>query len=143
MSEGIPNYRFLVSVDDIYFAMFSEVSLPTLTTKTDNITEGGQNNYVHKLPANIEIGTVRLKKGMSTTMDMLDWYMDVFTGNWQYARRSVMIVVFNTMHMPVLFVYLADAYPVKWVGPTLKTDGGEVALDEVELAFTDIQVQYA
>lgn len=143
MGEGIPNYRFLVNVDDIYFALFSEVTLPTLTTQTDDVIEGGQNHYIHKLPSRVDAGTISLKKGMSTTMDMLDWYMDVFNGNWQNARRSVMIVVFNTMRTPILFVYLANAYPVKWTGPTLKTDGAEVALDEVELAFTEIQVQYA
>ena len=39
------NFRFLVMVDDITFAMFSEIQLPTLQVSTTDIQEGGQNQY--------------------------------------------------------------------------------------------------
>ncbi|MEL6149087.1 MAG: phage tail protein, partial [Chloroflexota bacterium] len=71
--DAISNFRFHVMIDGIWMASFQEVTLPTLTLETTDITEGGQNLYKHKLPLRVDVGTITLKHGLTFDMHLMAW----------------------------------------------------------------------
>jgi phage tail-like protein len=138
--DAISNFRFHVTVDDIWFASFNELTLPTLTVDTGSpIIEGGQNTYKHKLPYRIDVGTVSLKHGLTWNMHLMTWYFDMldFNANPVWAKRTVLINIFNVARLPLTTIILSEAYPIKYTGPALKSDGTEVSVEQIELAFSE------
>lgn len=139
--DAVPNFRFDVQVEGISYAMFSEIKLPTLSMDPIKITEGGQNQFIHKLPNRVDVGTVTLKHGFTQQRHMLEWYLQVLKGDITAATRIVVISLYTTDRSLIMTMILSGAYPIKWTGPSLQTDGNSVALDEVELAFHGLDIQ--
>ena len=129
------DFRFNVVIDDINYFTFTEFQLPTLTVQKDSWREGGQNTYVHQLPKNIELGTVRLKHGLTSEMALLEWYFLVLQGNMKDAKRQMDVELLAPMGYAAMIWSFYDAFPIKWTGPLLKSDATGIAIDEIEIAF--------
>jgi phage tail-like protein len=126
------SFRFAVAVDGINYAAFTEFTLPTLTMETTEIKEGGQNSYAHKLPVRVTVGSATLKHGIATDLTLLNWYMDMLKGDIASATRQVRVTMFDTSHLAVMTWTFRQAYPIKWSGPSLKTDNSSVGIEEIE-----------
>jgi phage tail-like protein len=135
LSEIHNDFRFSVVIDQINYVMFTEFQLPTLNVQTDTWREGGQNTYVHKMPKNVELGTVRLKHGITTEMALLEWYFLVLQGNVKDAKRHMDVKLLDQLGKSVMVWSFYDAFPIKWTGPLLKTDATGIAIDEIEIAY--------
>jgi phage tail-like protein len=130
--DNFISFRFAVSVENIYNAIFSEFTLPTLTVETEEIKEGGQNAYAHKLPVRVTVGSATLKHGVATDFTLLNWYMDMLKGDIEAATRQITVTMYDTLRVPVMIWTFRQAYPIKWSGPSLKTDGNNVGIEEIE-----------
>jgi phage tail-like protein len=130
--DNFISFRFAVSVENIYNAIFSEFTLPTLTVETEEIKEGGQNAYAHKLPVRVTVGSATLKHGVATDFTLLNWYMDMLKGDIEAATRQITVTMYDTLRVPVMVWTFRQAYPIKWSGPSLKTDGNNVGIEEIE-----------
>jgi phage tail-like protein len=126
------SFRFAVAVDGINSAAFTEFTLPTLTVETEEIKEGGQNTYAHKLPVRVTVGSATLKHGVASDFTLLNWYMDMLKGDITAATRQVTVTMYDTLRIPVMVWTFRQAYPVKWSGPSLKTDGNNIGIEEIE-----------
>jgi len=135
------SFRFRVAVEGINHAVFTEFKLPSLQVETLDVKEGGQNTYIHRLPVRVNAGKATLKYGITQSLDLLGWYLEVLTGDLDKAKRSVDITMFNVKREPLLTWSLREAYPTKWDGPTLKSDSSTVAIDSIELIHHGIIVQ--
>jgi phage tail-like protein len=145
MLPGLPlefhgNFRFLVKVDGIFTASFNECKLPSLSVKTLDIEEGGQNSYVHRLPVRVSASTLTLKRGIARDGVLLEWYMQVLTGNMAAAPRSLIVVILDSYVIPISIWMFTDAYPIKWSGPTLNAGDKAVAIEEIELAHKGFEI---
>ncbi|MBC7812094.1 MAG: phage tail protein [Burkholderiales bacterium] len=127
-------FRFLVIVDGINSGAFTEFQLPTLTVETQDIKEGGQNAYVHKLPVRTTPGTVTLKHGVLYGSELFAWYMQVMRGEMADATRQVVVAMFDISvdQEPIMIWGFFRAYPIKWSGPALKADDRAVAIETIE-----------
>lgn len=139
------NFRFTVAIDGYEQGAFTECKLPTLQIETQDIKEGGQNNFIHKRPVRVKPGTVTVKHGITKNDELLKWYVDLAgamqTGNFQQdVERTVTITMYDVKRTPLATFRFERAYPVKWVGPTLKTDGKAIAVDEIEFAHHGFEV---
>jgi phage tail-like protein len=132
--------RFQVIIERLTFAVFTEVTLPTLTMTPDQIKEGGQNNYIHKLPARYDVGTVKLKYGLCRTSDMLLWYMALMKGDVINSVADMIVMMHDQIGLPLAAWTFKDAYPIRWVGPSLRAGESAVAVEEIEFAFTSFGV---
>ncbi len=133
--ESHVNFRFDVIVEGVIVAAFTECTLPTLQVETMDIKEGGQNTYTHKLPVRVNAGSITLKHGLSRRTELLSWYLQVLEGDIEEATRQVTVVMYDVMHIPLAIWNFRNAYPVKWTGPTLKSDGSEIAIESLELTY--------
>lgn len=138
--EAFTGFRFTVAIDNVPFAAFTEFVMPSLTVETQDIKEGGQNEYVHKLPVRVTVGSATLRRGVSRDVRMLHWYLQVMKGDMKKARRQVTVVMYDVRRLPLMIWNFRDAYPVKWGGPTLKTDNNSIAIEELEFVHHGFEV---
>ncbi len=139
MIDPMPTFLYGVVIDGITQAAFTEVTLPALRVETEDIKEGGLNQFIHKLPVRVNAGTLTLKNGIGIGDQLLKWYLQVAAGNFGAARKSVTIHLYGGVRKrPVLSINLAQAYPIRWTGPNLRAGESAAAIEEIELAHSGI-----
>lgn len=125
--------RFWIQIDGIEVAGFSDCSGLSVETEVFEYAEGGKNTFTHKLPGRMKYGNITLKRGIDPGQDLYKWYMDSIDGNTQ--RKNVSIIIYGPKSGDKVKQWdLRRAFPVKWVGPDLRTDAGAVAIETLELA---------
>lgn len=135
------SFRFAVEIDGITHAGFQECSAIEAKTDVYEYKEGGLNGYTHKLPGQTTYSNVTLKYGVTDSSAIWDWYSRIINKKDKTAdKRQVSIVQYDSTHKEVLRWNLADAFPVKWTGPTFDTTNSNVDVATLELAFGDLTV---
>jgi phage tail-like protein len=131
--DPFASYRFRVDVDGASIAEFSECTGMELTVKYDEVREGGQNEFVHRLPGRVEYGNLILRRGYATSNEFFDWFKSVFNRS-SIQRRNVTVMLVSQSGETVTQWTFVDAYPVKWSGPAFKAGDNAIAVESVELA---------
>jgi phage tail-like protein len=125
-------YRFMVEIEGMIVGAFSEVSGISSEIMTEEYPEGGQNEYIHHLPVRVKYTNLILKHGLTDIETLWRWHRDVMRG--KMSRRNGSIVLLNTNFFEAWRWNFVEAYPVKWVGPTLNAGQAQVAVESVELS---------
>lgn len=136
--EVNPTFRFLVEIEGVSEAVFTECSLPAVEWDVLQIKEGGKNEFVHQLPGRRKAAKVILKTGLGT-QGLLDWYKKCMSESWD--RRTVTVRWLDVSHEEIMNWELQSAFPTKWAAPTFKTDQNAIALETLELACEEISVE--
>jgi phage tail-like protein len=137
-NDVYPNFRFYVDLGDKHVAVFTEVGSLTLETKIEELEEGGNNYFIHKLPGHTSVSNVTLKRGITSNNEFFNWYLDIAQG--KIVRRNISITMYDPLHNPVVTWNLQNAYPVKWIGPQFVASAATVAIETLELAHSGLTV---
>lgn len=86
------NYNFLVELDGIVGAAFSEVSGLDATIEPVEYREGGENTTVRKLLGMASYSNIVLKWGMTVDMRLYDWYRQTVLGIVQRRNGSIIVL---------------------------------------------------
>ncbi|MFI5385011.1 MAG: phage tail protein [Fimbriimonadales bacterium] len=130
--------QFWVQIDNVEVAGFRECSGLTIETDTTEYAEGGLNTHTHKLPVRTKYGNITLKRGLDPTHDLFKWYLGSLDGV-PNGRKNVSIMIYGPKGgEPVEQWDLMDAFPVKWVGPELKTEAAALAVETLEFAHNGL-----
>jgi phage tail-like protein len=132
--------HFQVMIDGVHYGSFTECVLPDLQLETEDIKEGGQNTYIHKLPVRVNVGTVKLRHGITKDTELLTWYRQILRGDVENATRQVSIVLLDRTGAILTTWGFRDAYPVKWTAPSLKAGDSAIAIEEIEFAHRGFEV---
>jgi phage tail-like protein len=130
--DAYPTCRFYVQIDNKIQALFTEVSGLQVEVTVQDVEEGGNNEFVHRLPGRAKVGNITLKRGMTRSNEFLTWLLDVARG--QITRRNVTVVMYDVAKKVVVSWNFRSAYPVKWSGPSFKSTSNESAVETLELA---------
>lgn len=130
------DYRFQVEIDSLVVGGFSEVSGLRREVETEQYKEGGVNHYVHELPTRVTHSNVTLRSGLTDATELYEWSEGGVFGT--SARRVVRVIVQDATGDEVWGWSLRGAYPVAWEGPELRGNGGNVAIETLELAHNGI-----
>ena len=133
--------RFSVQIGGINEAIFSECSLPDLEVEVEEQKEGGYNTGVHQLPGPVKGGRMTLKRGVTQSSELLNWYRDVASGNLSEAERQVSVVMYDSTLSEVMRWNFVRAYPAKWSGPAFKSSESTVAIETLELVFAEVSFE--
>lgn len=130
--------NFLVEIEGLIVGGFSEVSGLTVETEVEEYREGGQNAFVHKLAGRTRYpGNLVLKHGLTDITSLWKWHQDVVKGDVE--RKNGTIYLLDRRRLPAMWWDFTDAYPVKWTGPELRADSGNVAVESIELVHRGIE----
>ena len=125
-------FNFLVEIEGILAGGFSECSGLQVETETIDYREGGLNDYVHRFAGPTKYPPLTLKHGMTQIDGLWSWHQEVVTG--KITRRNGTIYLLDKQRLPVMWWDFKEAFPVKWSGPDLNANSGNVAIESVELA---------
>lgn len=131
-------HLFVVEVGGKRMGAFTECTMPTLEIETEEIKEGGQNYYSHFLPGARKGGKLTLKRGFGRGHDLLNWYLQVLQGQVKSATKPVSIILMDQKKKQLGRWDFDRAYPVKWTGPSLKSESIAIAIEELELVVHDL-----
>jgi phage tail-like protein len=73
-----------------------------------------------------------LKHGVTQIDGLWAWHQDVVEG--RFDRHNGTIYLLDKKRIPVMWWNFKEAFPVKWTGPALRADSGNVAIESVELS---------
>jgi phage tail-like protein len=91
---------------------FQEVSGLTAEVTTEELREGGLNEYAHRLPTGVKYGNLILKRGFVDS-EVSSWCRKAVQ-EFIFEPRLVTVTLLNEEHEPVSAWHFAGAYPVKW-----------------------------
>ncbi|SMX32079.1 phage tail protein [Maliponia aquimaris] len=142
----LPAVRFelRLSGDDRVMASFREVSGLEADLTEVPFREGGENAYVHRLPAADRYRDLVCKRGLigSVTSDLGQWLKNTlvsgFSGKIQTKDLELSLV--GPEATPVMAWVITGAWPVKWkVAPfDAVGDGDALAVQTLEFAYQTV-----
>jgi phage tail-like protein len=129
-------FRFALEIQGIEKAQFSECTGLQAQTEVFEYKEGGMNDYSHKLPGRTTFSNITLKRGLTDTTELWDWYSNVRTKKDKASEvKSVSVVQYNEDGAEKLRWNLTGAFPVKWSGPGFNATNSSASIESFELAF--------
>ena len=131
-NDPYPSFRFSVEIDGINEAGFSEVSSINIQTEVEEQKEGGVNSFVYKLPKQTKYDDIKLKRGMTNSTALYDWYMDVVKG--KIRLEEIAIVLYDIKGEEVKRWTFQKAFPIKWTGSDLNATNGNIFFESIEFA---------
>ena len=134
------NFNFIVDIGVGDELGFSEAEVPSGEIEVIEYREGADRvNTARKLPGLAKYPNVTLKRGITGSTDLFEWWKSVRDG--QVVRRNVTITLLDEQRQAVYRWLLRSAWPVKIEGPTLNASGNEVAIETLELAHEGLEIE--
>jgi phage tail-like protein len=126
------NFNFLVEIDGMTQAGFSECSGLRLEIDVIEYREGGEpTSAVRKLPGRAKVGDIRLKRGVTGSNQLQAWIESTAQGI--VHRQYGVIILLDDERKPVVRWKFFNAFPRKWEGPVFEAKGTDVAIETLTL----------
>lgn len=142
IEDPFATFKFHVEIGNLIEAAFTECSGLEMATDVFEYAEGGENQFVHKFPGRTKVSNVSLKRGFSTSNELYKWYKSMeecLSKGKKFNYRQVTITLYSSAEQDTKARWILDkAFPVKWVGPSFKSDEAAVAIETLELAHHGI-----
>jgi phage tail-like protein len=133
------NFNFIVEIDGLTAAGFSEADVPEGRIEPVAYREGSDpSSAARLLPGRVEHGRVVLRRGFAGDPALFQWWREV--GQGTITRRNVAIILLDEQRQEVARWLLRRAWPSKWAGPQLRALGNDVAIETLELVHEGIEL---
>lgn len=113
---------------------FKEVSGLTRELGVEQVAEGGENRFEHRLPSRGKFNNLVLKRGLLTDSVVIGWVVDAVE-NFTFNPANVLVSLLNEEHDPLAVWTFTGAWPVKWSVSDLKSTENNVVVETLELAY--------
>lgn len=123
-------------------ASFQEVSGISVTTETEQIKEGGQNRYIHRVPGRTTYSDLVLKRGLIVRSSSLaDWCTKIFKDNLtkQIEPKTIKVSLLDanaSSRKPLMSWVFTNAYPIKWEIGALDAMKSEIVVETITFAYS-------
>ncbi len=148
-----PAYMFYVKLGSIQVAMFTECSGLGARRNVETVHEGGVNDHAHILPGTMEYSNVTLKRGMSLSNALWDWFQ---AGQYDFAvqRQSITIYQYSPeadatrgtaasagdTSGAVKAWSLKGAFPVSWKLSDMNSASSNLVIESLEIAHEGLSL---
>lgn len=113
---------------------FQSVSGLSVDIETEEIAEGGENRFKHKLPVKTKYPNLTLKRGMLIDSAVIDWCRDAIE-NFSFKPVNLTIKLLNDEHQPLISWNVVHAYPVKWSIEDFNAEESKLVVENFELTY--------
>jgi len=133
-------FHFLVSFELPGFtrggndARFQEVSGISAEINVEEIKEGGENRFHHRIPVRAKYPNLVLKRGLLTDSKLINWFRDAVE-NFNFSPTTITVNLLNEKHEPISTWTFVDAWPVKWSISNFNAGENQIAVDTIELSY--------
>ncbi len=145
-SNPYSNFNFVVEIDGVDAAAFSEVSgLDSENTPIEYRDGNDATNAPRKLPGIESYSNVSLKRGITGSVALWTWRKEVRDGGTAFPPvKNITIKLLNESGdpaVPAMTWTLTNAWPTKLTGPTLTAKGNEIAIEQLDLCIDRIDIE--
>lgn len=165
--DPAPAYLFYVELSGVIVGLFTECSGLTVSRSTEKVVEGGVNNIVRILPGRVTQSSITLKRGLSISRALWDWFQQ---GRYDFNVRRINFSIIQGAPGHNLATAIAsaagmgadnpaftalgkgfgtvkhwdieDAYPTKWQAGSLSASSTKVAIETLEIAHHGMTLSY-
>lgn len=131
------NFRFLVEIDGIVQAGFSDCSGFGSNVEVVEYREGGETSSVRKLPGKISFPDITLKWGITDSRELYDWHRKAVTG--AIERKNGSIILQDDAGQEKIRWNFFSAWPSKWDGPDFTAKGNDVAVETLTVSCERVE----
>jgi phage tail-like protein len=131
--------KFKFEIGGIEIGSFTEVSGLSVQIDVEDLAEGGQNGYTHKLLGRMKWPNLVLKRGVTDSNALFEWLMQYSSNGFAKTSsiaRTGKIEVLDPKGKTLRTWEFADAKPVRWSGPKLAASARELAVEELEVCHS-------
>jgi len=134
------NFNFLVDIDGVEVAGFSEVELPSAEVQVVEYREGAdRQSSARQLPGRVSFGRLVLRRGFAGDATLFQWWQNVADG--VVDRRNVRIVLLDEARNAVATWQVRRAWPAKIETSELNALGNEVVIETLEIAHEGVRLE--
>jgi len=141
-NKMIPAFHFAVSfvddgisVEDAPSVPFSEVSGLSIDMQTEDLQEGGGNNYTIRLPKPPKFKNLVLKRALSATSPtIVDWARKAVE-DFTFSTKTVIVSLRDYEDKSIKSWSFEGAYPVKLSVSDFNAGKNELVIQTLELAY--------
>ena len=131
-SVGFPN----TAAED---SSFQDVTGIGSEMDTEDVVEGGENRFVHRLPKGVKHPKLVLKRGIAK-MDspLVGWCRSVLESGLAapITPKEMTVYLLDENKDPIRSWSFANVYPVNWEVENFNSTKNEVAIESIELSYT-------
>ncbi len=122
-------------------AAFSECDGLEMSMEVKTIREGGGNNRQIRLNGPVSYGQLTLKRGMTESFDLWNWFQDTIAQPHLRANAAIVMLAEDGSTERVRFT-LERCLPVKIKSPALNAKDGMIAIEELQIAYESMQFKF-
>jgi phage tail-like protein len=125
---------FIISIPDIdTIGQFSHCAGLEMSFEMYEYAEGGNNDFVHKLPGRLHFPNLVLSRGLTNSAALLQW----FAQTKKQAVTKLVTLTVQSGSTQRVFAF-ADAFPVRWTGPSFDSNVSAIGTESLEIAHSGL-----
>ena len=120
-------------------ASFKEVSGISMEMGTEEIAEGGDSAFKHRVPTSVKFSNLVLKRGLvPKDSELIAWCKNTLEeGPANFIEtKNIIVHLLNENGGPLNAWSFINAWPVKWVASNLNSMNNEVLIETLEFAYS-------
>ena len=114
---------------------FQSVSGLNVDLETEEIGEGGENRFKHKLPVRTKYPNLVLKRGLVVNSALIDWCKTAVE-DFNFSPTDIIIKLLNEDNQPLITWNVVHAYPVKWAIGDFSAEESKIVIETIELSYS-------
>ncbi|HLP88498.1 MAG TPA: phage tail protein [Nostocaceae cyanobacterium] len=91
-----------------------------------------------KIPGNVKVGNITLKRGLSISQTMWKWFENVQNKQWGQKRKDGFLVIYDQGAREAARYDFKRAWPTSYKIGDLKAAGNEFQIEELELVVEEL-----
>jgi phage tail-like protein len=141
--KGDPFQSFLFGIkiggiSNAYFLEIGGVGSETEVVDHKVVGEKGL-EAVRKIPGRLKWTDITLKRGITGNLDFWTWFKDVEAGKIDANRRDGTITMYDQAGEAVAEWTFDKAWPSKISGPSIKSDTGQIGVEDMTIVHEGIR----
>jgi phage tail-like protein len=132
-----PTCYFLLRVPDIdTIGHFTQCSGLEMEFEVLEYAEGGNNEQVYRLPGHVRYPNLVLTRGLTDQDALHKWLWDTQT---EPKLKEITVQYMDSTKKVLRTWTFADAFPVRWHGPTFAASSSDLATEVLEIAHAGMK----
>jgi len=126
-TDPYSNARFLVEIDGIVQAGFTDASGFGSTVEVVEYREGGDAATVRKLPGRVTYPDITLRWGLTDSRELYDWHLAAING--RIERKNGSIILLDSTGQEKVRWNFFGAWPSRWDGADFSARSNDIAIE--------------
>jgi phage tail-like protein len=120
-------------------ASFQEITGIEAEFGVEEVAEGGENRYSHRLPKQAKYPPLVLKRGIVTQDSVLGEWVAATLGSTlslPIIPQNLLVMLLDGKGDPMVAWGFANAWPLKWKTGSLNSQANEVLIESLEFSYS-------